>query len=161
MRSWRCIRRKKCSRTTWKSSILHGTFFLSDFLNDAPVANLFVLRATCDDLMKEYKACESPDYISYVGYYSTQICGILLTLPTNWSECGGLARTQLSYSVSPSRITRICLVEARRTFLKFGEDVSGPVHSKISTASWKKNEGWNVERIHWGSIFYSCIEPNR
>ena len=34
------------------------------FLNDAPVANLFVLRATCDDLMKEYKACESPDYIS-------------------------------------------------------------------------------------------------
>lgn len=24
-----------------------------------------IARATCDDLMKEYKACESPDYISY------------------------------------------------------------------------------------------------
>jgi len=22
-------------------------------------------RATCDELLKEYKACESPDYISY------------------------------------------------------------------------------------------------
>lgn len=24
-------------------------------------------RATCDELLKEYKACESPDYISYVS----------------------------------------------------------------------------------------------
>ena len=23
-------------------------------------------RATCEELLKEYKACESPDYISYV-----------------------------------------------------------------------------------------------
>ena len=35
----------------------------------------FYTRATCDDLMKEYKLCESPDYISYVGH-STQNCGI-------------------------------------------------------------------------------------
>ena len=25
------------------------------------------IRATADELLKEYKACESPDYISYVG----------------------------------------------------------------------------------------------
>ena len=25
-----------------------------------------VVRATADELLKEYKACESPDYISYV-----------------------------------------------------------------------------------------------
>lgn len=24
-------------------------------------------RATCEELLKEYKACESPDYISYVS----------------------------------------------------------------------------------------------
>ncbi|EDR13746.1 tubulin gamma [Laccaria bicolor S238N-H82] len=34
-----------------------------------------IARATCDDLMKEYKACESPDYISYVGY-SARDCGV-------------------------------------------------------------------------------------
>lgn len=29
-------------------------------------------RATCEELMKEYKACESPDYITYVStrFYS-------------------------------------------------------------------------------------------
>ena len=26
---------------------------------------LTLIRATCDELQKEYKACESPDYISY------------------------------------------------------------------------------------------------
>jgi uncharacterized protein YvpB len=26
--------------------------------------------ATCEELMKEYKACESPDYISYVSLLS-------------------------------------------------------------------------------------------
>ncbi len=26
-----------------------------------------VIRATADELLKEYKACESPDYISYVS----------------------------------------------------------------------------------------------
>ena len=41
----------------------------------APIANPFYARATCDDLMKEYKACETPDYISYVGY-SLQNCGV-------------------------------------------------------------------------------------
>lgn len=28
-------------------------------------------RATCDELLKEYKACESPDYISYVSALSS------------------------------------------------------------------------------------------
>ncbi|KAF8967468.1 tubulin gamma [Flammula alnicola] len=32
-------------------------------------------RATCEDLMKEYKACESPDYISYVGYPTEDCVG--------------------------------------------------------------------------------------
>ena len=27
---------------------------------------LMAIRATADELLKEYKACESPDYISYV-----------------------------------------------------------------------------------------------
>lgn len=26
-----------------------------------------VIRATCEELLKEYKACESPDYITYVS----------------------------------------------------------------------------------------------
>ena len=27
---------------------------------------MWLFRATADELLKEYKACESPDYISYV-----------------------------------------------------------------------------------------------
>ena len=69
------------------------------FLNDAHSSwQYFIARATCDDLMKEYKACESPDYINYVGY-STQNCGVCW-LFYKWSEYGGLAKTQLYYSVS-------------------------------------------------------------
>lgn len=45
------------------------------FLTGSSRQLLFYARATSDDLMKEYKACESLDYISYVGY-STQKCGI-------------------------------------------------------------------------------------
>lgn len=30
----------------------------------------FFLSATAEELLKEYKACESPDYISYVSYVS-------------------------------------------------------------------------------------------
>jgi hypothetical protein len=35
------------------------------------------IRATADELLKEYKACESPDYISYVRpppFPSLQLC---------------------------------------------------------------------------------------
>jgi hypothetical protein len=32
---------------------------------------LVVVRATADELLKEYKACESPDYISYVRLIPT------------------------------------------------------------------------------------------
>jgi tubulin gamma len=30
-------------------------------------------RATCDELLKEYKACESPDYITYVSVFSSSL----------------------------------------------------------------------------------------
>lgn len=29
-------------------------------------------RATAEELLKEYKACESPDYISYVSLFVTR-----------------------------------------------------------------------------------------
>lgn len=63
---WRCIRKKKCLRTAWRSLILHGMLFLP--LICASSYWWFYPRVTCDDLMNEYKACESPEYISYVGY---------------------------------------------------------------------------------------------
>jgi tubulin gamma len=40
-------------------------FFFISVLCDS--AHKFYARATCEELMKEYKACESPDYITYVG----------------------------------------------------------------------------------------------
>lgn len=36
-------------------------------------------RATAEELLKEYKACESPDYISYVRF-SSFIVSILLSM---------------------------------------------------------------------------------
>lgn len=40
----------------------------------SPTSLRFVLiiisRATCEELLKEYKACESADYISYVSSFS-------------------------------------------------------------------------------------------
>ena len=58
-----------------KESMFHND--LSEF-DESRYANFFAilssvcmvlmaaLRATVDELLKEYKACESPDYISYV-----------------------------------------------------------------------------------------------
>jgi tubulin gamma len=40
----------------------------SSILFDRLLINyMWSFRATADELLKEYKACESPDYISYVG----------------------------------------------------------------------------------------------
>jgi len=43
--------------------------------------HLYKIRATCEELLKEYKACESPDYITYVsGYSGTLVAHLVLTL---------------------------------------------------------------------------------
>lgn len=44
-----------------------------------PHNNICIIRATCEELLKEYKACESPDYITYVSVYSGRVvaCPVL------------------------------------------------------------------------------------
>ena len=46
----------------WKSLTTRGTDLIVGF----PLMIHVAIRATADELLKEYKACESPDYISYV-----------------------------------------------------------------------------------------------
>ena len=40
-----------------------GTLFQYPFTS----LDIYIIRATCEELLKEYKACESPDYITYVS----------------------------------------------------------------------------------------------
>ena len=49
----------------WKSLTTRGTDPIVRF-TWPPLMIRVAIRATADELLKEYKACESPDYISYV-----------------------------------------------------------------------------------------------
>jgi hypothetical protein len=63
--SWNNTRKRRCSRTAWKNSMMRGMhpkFYYS--LWTLTINGYF--RATAEELIKEYKACESPDYITYV-----------------------------------------------------------------------------------------------
>ena len=45
-------------------------------------------RAVVEELLKEYKACESPDYISYVRTLSSRTLSSRLMWPLTYSQQG-------------------------------------------------------------------------
>ena len=49
----------------WKSLMMQGTYHTVGLACPPSMIHMGI-RATADELLKEYKACESPDYISYV-----------------------------------------------------------------------------------------------
>ena len=65
MRSSNNTRRRKYFKTASRSSTTHG-IPLSDRLLRTCILSTVVHSATAEELQKEYKACESPDYITYV-----------------------------------------------------------------------------------------------
>ena len=115
-------------------------------------------RATCDDLMKEYRLCKSPDYISYVRH-STQNCGVYWLL-YEWSEFGGLARTRLycpfsHYSYLPCRgSSYISDFLSEKMQPPAGASLKYPAaRSVILNGSFRC---WRIH-LHMRIILYSCI----
>lgn len=67
-------------------------------------------RAVVEELLKEYKACESPDYISYVCTVSTRVHLAAHLLTTGlWRYRASHVETCMEYSIYIMYIFLLCL----------------------------------------------------
>lgn len=76
----------------WKSSTTLGKPLLRCVYSGVHMSNMalsyffFSLSATAEELLKEYKACESPDYITYVCRFAPRILCLMEVLTRTWYQ---------------------------------------------------------------------------